>query len=88
MLLWDFDYPLQKAIRNYMEVGGPDIAIPEIDYSRTIDPFHYSCLTTARQQVLKQAAVTIAEKEEAQRRPALRTQLTAGTRPFGMNLAA
>ncbi len=31
MLLWDFDYPLQKAIRDYIEKCGPDTAVLEVE---------------------------------------------------------
>ena len=31
MLLWDFDYPLQKAIRDYIEKCSRDTAVLEVD---------------------------------------------------------
>jgi hypothetical protein len=64
LLLWDFDYPLQKAIRDYMEICGPDTAVLEVDIDLTTNTFHYSYLTTAQQQQLKMASDKDAEKEE------------------------
>lgn len=87
MLLWDFDYPLQKAIRDYMEKCGPDTAVLEVDIDLITNTFHYSHLTTAQQQVLKQTTAREAEKEEQQRKLAWRAQLAADTLPLGVELA-
>jgi hypothetical protein len=88
MLLWDFDYPLQKAIRDYMEICVPDTVVLEVDIDLTTDTFHYSYLTTAQQQQLKEKAVRETEKDELQRKQALKAQLAADTIPVGVTLAA
>lgn len=87
MLLWDFEYPLQKAIRDYMEICGPDTAVLQVDIDLTTDTFHYSYLTTAQQQELKQAAAKETEKDDLQRKLDWRDQLAADTTPIGPELA-
>ncbi|MCF6401970.1 hypothetical protein L3C95_03745 [Chitinophaga filiformis] len=87
MLVWDFDYPLQKAIRDYMEICAPDTAVLEVDIDLTTDTFHYSYLTIAQQQQRKQEAAMEAEQEELLRRQALKEQLAADTIPVGIALA-
>ncbi len=87
MLLWDFDYPLQKAIRDYMEVCAPDTAVLEVDIDLTTDTFHYSYLNKAQQQQLKLAAAKQAEKEERQRQLDRKALLAADIEPFGTELA-
>ncbi|PWV53792.1 hypothetical protein [Chitinophaga sp. S165] len=87
MLLWDFDYPLLKAIRDYMEVCAPDTTVLEVDIDLTTDTFQYSYLNKAQQQQLKQIAAKQAEKEEHQRELDRRAQLAADTTPIGPELA-
>lgn len=87
MLLWDFDYPLQKAIRDYIKVCVPDTAVLEVDIDLTTNTFHYSSLNKAQQQQHKQTAAKQAEKEERERQLARRAQLAADTIPIGAGLA-
>jgi hypothetical protein len=88
MLLWDFDYPLQKAIRDYMEMCAPDTAVLEVDIDLTTDTFRYLYLNKAQQQQLKQTAAEQEEKEERQRKLERKAQLAADTTPFGHELAS
>lgn len=87
MLLWDFEYPLQKAIRDYMEICSPDTAVLQVDIDLTTDTFNYSHLTTAQQQQLRSEAAIEAEKEEQQRKQAWRDKLATDTTPIGIELA-
>jgi len=56
MLLRDFDYPLQKAIRDYLETCEPESAVLQIDIDLTSDTFHYSLISNAQHQQDKKAA--------------------------------
>jgi len=53
-LRWDFDYPLQKAVRDYMEICASDTVVLEVDINLITNTFHYTHLTTAQQQQPKQ----------------------------------
>jgi hypothetical protein len=88
MLLWDFDYPLQKAIRDYMEVCAPDTAVLQVDIDLTTHTFQYSILNKAQQQQLKQTEAKQAEEDERQRKLERKALLAADTTPIGPELAA
>ncbi|SFN83016.1 hypothetical protein SAMN05428949_3598 [Chitinophaga sp. YR627] len=87
MLIWDFDYPLQKAIRDYLEICGPQTAILQVDIDLTRESFLYTHLSRAQHEQQKQAAAREAEKEIQQRKEELKQHLAADTQPIGKPLA-
>ncbi|TWW02457.1 hypothetical protein [Chitinophaga pinensis] len=87
MLIWDFDYPLQKAIRDYLEACGPQTAILQVDIDLTKETFLYTHLSKAQHERQKQVAARETEREIQQRQKELKQHLAADTQPIGKALA-
>lgn len=87
MLIWDFDYPLQKAIHNYLEICDPQTAVLQVGIDLTKGSFLYTQLSKAPHEQQKQVAARAAEKETQQCREDLKLHLAADTQLIGKALA-
>jgi hypothetical protein len=87
MLIWDIGYPLQKAVRDYMESAAPDMAILNIEIDLLSDTFNYLHTSTAQRAAAQQQQQMQNEQDEKQRQLDFRNRLAADTTPFGYELA-
>lgn len=87
ILIWETGYPLQKAVRDYMEEATPNMAILDIDIELSGNAFIYHHTSSAERNTLLLAEEQQRKEDEKQRQLNNKQQLAADTAPFGNALA-
>ena len=87
MLIWDIGFPLQKAIRDYMEAAGPDLAVLDVKADLLSNNFVYQHLSKAQRATIQQQEQVQNTQDDKQRQQRLRQMLAVDTAPFGNALA-